>query len=45
MNMVYTSVNTHISPIDYSLHYITVDNVISIFQELYKSRVLRVNVG
>ena len=29
-----TSVNAHISPSDYSLHYITVDNAISIIQKL-----------
>ena len=29
-----TSVNAHISPTDYSLHYITVDNAISIIQSL-----------
>ena len=29
-----TSVNAHISPLDYSLHYITVDSAISIIQEL-----------
>ena len=29
-----TSVNAHISPSDYSLHYITVDNAISIIQNL-----------
>ena len=29
-----TSVNAHISPLDYSLHYITVDSAISVIQEL-----------
>ena len=29
-----TSVNAHISPDEYSMHYITVDNAISITQKL-----------